>query len=79
MTDHEAAEWKILSLGSEKGKFAIPIGATLALDDSYALERLQLRGWIRLIDVSTIAAMEGVFRIFLIMPEAAAWFRKSSN
>ena len=43
------------------------------------LERLQLRDWVKLIDVSLIANATGVFRIFRIMPEALEWFKQTSN
>lgn len=71
----EEAEETILRLGTEDThKFAIQLGYTLDRDEQDALERLMLRDWIRLIDISTVAAMPGkLMRIFRIMPEAVAW------
>ncbi len=65
-SDHEE-EMKFLALANEKRKFAISITAELGEAGQKALERLQTRGWIRLIDVSMIAARPGqLFRIFLL-------------
>lgn len=72
----EANEYAILSLMTpETKKFGIEIGQQLPEDKQAALERLQLRDWVRLIDVSPVAAMPGkIFRIFLVMPVAVEWY-----
>ena len=79
MTPEEQAELRILMLANEKHKFAISVAADLTLEETAALERLQLRSWIKLIDVSSIAAALGVYRIFMIMPSAINWMRKHSK
>jgi hypothetical protein len=50
----------------------------LSEQQQYALERLQIRRWVTLIDlspVSTSAAGMRVMRIFLASDEAMRWFR----
>lgn len=77
MTNDESDEATILSLANENGKFAVPLRATLNDREALALERLQLRDWIRLIDVTPIAATAGaVVRVFRIMPDAQSWLRR---
>lgn len=80
MTPDEQARYNLLKLMTpDTAKFAIQLGAELSDRDALALEWLQLNRWITLIDVSTISAAPGVFRIFLASEEAASWFRKMSN
>lgn len=55
-------------LANEHGKFAIELGAHLKPDEQAELERMQLAGEIRLIDVSGISVEPGVFRIFQFTP-----------
>ena len=77
MTD-EDAEYMILQLMTpDTKKFAIAIDYPLDEARQQALERLQLRGWVRLIDVSS-SAVSGfnLMRIFHVMPEAVAWFER---
>ena len=85
MTGDEHAEHALLSLmTSETHKFAIAVDYPLTQAQQDALERLQLRDWIRLIDVSSIACMPvtafpvAVFRVFHVMPEAVRWFEKGA-
>ena len=63
------AESKILALANELGKFGVPLTANLADDQQLALERLQLSGRIRLIDVSLVShpEMPGLYRMFQVM------------
>jgi hypothetical protein len=71
MTDEEMDELALLKLANETGKFAIQIGLT---KHQLALERLQVRRWVSLIDVTPIAERPGMlFRIFLASPAAMAW------
>lgn len=63
-----AAMGKILSLANERGKFAIEIGFLMDPEDHAALEELLLTGRVRLIDVSPVQAMPGIFRIFQVVP-----------
>lgn len=75
MTDDEMAEYKVLKLANELGKFALEVASSTGIDQN-ALERLQLRGWVRLIDVSPIAAYPGrLFRVFAASPEALTWYK----
>lgn len=78
MTENEISEYRVLKLMSEHGKIALQIGATfdgLAMQEG--LERLQRRGWLRLIDVSPLSSYpDRVFRIFLASEDAISWFRK---
>lgn len=79
MTPDEQARYNLLKLMTpDTAKFAIQLGAELSPSEALALEWLQLNRWITLIDVSTISAMPGVFRIFLVSEQAVWWFRKMS-
>jgi hypothetical protein len=82
MTDDEVAELGLLRLASEKGKFAVSIRRNMSQADQDALERLQLREWIKLIDVTPIWLSEGrgdLFRIFMLTPPALAFLRKHAS
>lgn len=64
-----AAEDEILALANHVGKFAIQLDLLQPARQQLALERLQISGRIRLIDVSPVAYHPGVlFRIFLVTP-----------
>lgn len=77
MTPEEQEEHNILKLATAQGKFALMVGHTFGtLPAHEAFERLQARRWISLIDVTPIASMDGVFRIFLASDEAMTWFRR---
>lgn len=79
MTADEQAEHELLGMANEQGKFAVALGHSMDKRLQAALERLQIRRWVTLIDLSNIAEMPGpVFRIFLATPEAMTWFRKSN-
>ena len=87
MTDDEREELGLLRLASDKGTFAIGLGAMPGKGVQFALERLQIREWIKLIDVSPIAVGlvvapgKGVpvFRIFLLTKPALAFLKRHSN
>jgi hypothetical protein len=79
MTDDEAEELKLLKLSSEKGKFAINVGTRMSQAAQLALERLQEREWIKLIDVTPIASQSGIFRVFLLTKPALAFLKRQSN
>lgn len=72
----EAYEYAILSLMTpDTKKFCIEIAQRVSEDQQAALERLQLRDWVRLIDISPVATMPGkLFRIFRVMPVAVEWY-----
>lgn len=77
MTPEQQEEYAILKLATTQGKFALQVGHLFGNSAAHeALQRLQMRRWISLIDVSPIAHMDGVFRIFLASDEAMAWFRR---
>ncbi len=73
----EEAEEDILRLATpDTHKFAIQLGYTPEQDIQDALERLMLRDWIRLIDVSPTwtATSDGrLMRVFRVMPDALEW------
>ena len=73
----EHAEYRILAMMTEDThKFAIQVGYPLDEAQQAALERLLLRDWVRLIDVTPVAiAPDRTVRVFRVMPEAVAWYR----
>ena len=77
-TDREFAEFRLLTLMTPNtSKFALAVGLALDADLQFALERLQIRGWVRLIDLSVLATAPGLlFRVFYVLPEAVAWFEE---
>lgn len=79
MTLDELCEMRVLSsMTRDTRKFAIEIGYRFrGNNEQFALERLQLRDWIRLIDVSPVAELPGrIMRVFRVMPEAVEWYEK---
>jgi hypothetical protein len=82
MTDAETAEYKVLKLANEHGKLAFQLGFSGdTQSDVDALEGLQIRRWITLIDITPLTTMDmpGIFfRVFLVSPEAMTWFRAQS-
>jgi hypothetical protein len=81
LTDEERAELSLLQLASEKGKFAISIGHRLSNERQFALERLQERDWIRLIDVTpiTTAGPRDLLRVFMLNAPALAFLKRHAN
>ena len=75
LSDAEQAEYYLLSYAERDNyKMAIEVGCPLEEPLQTALERLQVRDWVRLIDVSPIAALRGkLLRIFRVMPDAVQW------
>lgn len=61
---NEAEIAQLLDLANERGKFAIGLNAHLTQDEQNALEELQLTGRIRLIDVTPITYLPGIYRVF---------------
>jgi len=76
----DAYEYAILSLmTADTKKFVVEIGQALSQPQQDALERLMLRDWIRLIDISPIGSMPGkIFRVFRVMPVAVEWYTARS-
>lgn len=80
MTEDETAERDLLALANERGKFGVEVGYPLDERRQEALERLQERDWIRLIDVSTTAVSQGkVLRLFLLTKAALDWLKKTAS
>lgn len=71
-TPDQAEERKLLELANENGKLAIQYGFMPSPAAQLALERLQMRRWIQLIDLSPIQTTgDGrPMRIFLVNAEA---------
>ena len=80
MTDDEAAEYTVLKMANDKGKFAVQVGTRMnTVADQFALERLQERGWVNLIDITPLAhGTTAMFRVFLASKAAMTWFRQQS-
>jgi hypothetical protein len=74
-------ERQLLSLMSDEFTFGIALTAPLTPDQQFALERLQKREWIRLIDVSIIAfGRPGeVYRKFLVTAPALKWLKRTAH
>ncbi len=75
MTQDEADELALLRLMTpDTHKFAVAVGYPVK-STNLALERLQLKDWVRLIDVTVIAATPGreLMRVFRVMPKAVKW------
>ncbi len=68
----EEEEMKFLRLASERGKFALSVTNEHTQEQQDALESLMEKGWIRLIDVTMISSLPGLFRIFQLSREAWA-------
>jgi hypothetical protein len=79
--EEEQEELKLLRLASERGKFAIAVGYPSPQEQQDALERLQEREWIRLIDVSTINVDDKLrlYRVFLLSKDALAFLKRRST
>jgi hypothetical protein len=79
--DELRAEREVLNMRSEKYTFAIELGKPmLPISQQFALERLQRREWLRLIDLSPVAAYPNkLFRVFLVTEQAREWLRKTAN
>jgi len=73
----QQCEMNLLKRMNTQHKLGIQVDYSLSEDLQRALERLQLKDWIRLIDVATIEASCGkLMRIFLVMPPAVAWYEQ---
>jgi hypothetical protein len=70
-TPEQAEERKVLEAANEHGKFAVQVGYAPSEAWQLALERLQLKRWVTLIDVTSIMHSPGrLMRIFLLSEEA---------
>ncbi len=70
----QAYEYDLLQLANEHGKFAIAVNYPLSRHQQQALERLQVRQWVQLIDVACTESSSGqLMRIFLVSSSAKLW------
>jgi len=60
----DESDFALLNLANEKGKFGLQLGVRLTEQEHEAFERGIENEWFRLVDVSTIAHAEGIFRVF---------------
>ena len=72
MTDEDKADLTVLSRANEKRKFGIALGARLGQEVVDAFERGIDNQWFTLVDVSPIAAAEGVYRLFRLTDAGVA-------
>ena len=83
LTDEQRHELAILRLATQGGVFAVAVGRpSVDGEFQFALERLQKRRWISLIDVTPIATSEvpgAIYRIFLLSPEALEFLRATAS
>ena len=80
LTSNEKTELALLRIANEHGKFAVfldPKGITA--EQQQALERLQLREWVRLIDVSYVGSAGAICRVFLASLEARMWVKQNEQ
>lgn len=81
MTSDDEDEYEILRyMTSDTHKFVIQVGLTLPQNLQNALERLMLRDWIRLIDISPTPTATGdhrLMRVFRAMPAAVEWYERN--
>ena len=66
------AERDVLAHANENGKFVVPLGVTLDRRRQEALERLMLREWVRLIDISSAptSGVSTLLRVFMVTQAA---------
>lgn len=72
--EEDRADYDLLSLANEKGKFGIALGLTLNQRGQFALERGIDEEWFTLVDISAIAepvTCGVLLRIFRLTPEGA--------
>jgi len=83
VTTLEGDEFEILRHMTEETRtFAVPLGVALPQKLQDALERLMLRDWIRLIDVSPTPTATGdlrLMRVFRVMPIAVEWYQREKR
>ncbi|WP_155248592.1 hypothetical protein [Bradyrhizobium japonicum] len=69
----DQADWELLSLANEKGKFGIGLATKLEEDQQLAFERGIDAQWFTFVDLSTVASMPGAGLIQLYrLTEAGA-------
>lgn len=63
---HEEAEWQLLRLANDKGKFALSLGPIDYADLQLAFERGINREWFTLVDLSPVSIVPhaGLMRVF---------------
>jgi hypothetical protein len=67
----QQADFDLLSLANEKGKFAIQLGYPMTQEEQDAFERGIDKHWFDLVDITTIARTPRatLMRVFRITPE----------
>ena len=79
MTEEQQAEYAVLKATTDDGVFALEVGAMFEDQKiQTALERMQYRGWVRLLDISQLSAKPGLFRVFKASDEAMTWYRSAN-
>lgn len=81
MNDDRKAEFEVMAHANENGKFVVPLGADVGQRKQAALERLLLREWVRLIDVSRVptSGIEGFVRVFMLTDAARAAYHQKDQ
>ena len=81
LTDDQQAELTILKLSTaDTHKFVVGLASPREPRLRFALERLQIRDWIRLIDVDVVSAHPGkLFRVFMLTEPAILWLDQQNN
>ena len=73
---HDEADWEILKLANEKGKFALELALNIGADRQEALERGMDNDWWAFIDVTPLAnAPARLMRVFKLTP--VGWVRRN--
>lgn len=77
--EHDLWELRVLSkMTTDTHKIGIELGLVPIQPLQEALERLQLRDAIRLIDVCPVFCAPGkLMRVFKVMPDAVNWYEKA--
>lgn len=65
LTD-DAADLEVLSKANERGRFAVPLVAELPVEVQFAFERGMDREWYRFVDLSPIAHVSGLMRVYAL-------------
>lgn len=79
MTTDERNELRLLQTANDAGVFALGLTTALSPMQQQALERLQRRRWLSLMDVTMIAAGPGYYRLFLLSEVAILWLRDNTQ
>jgi hypothetical protein len=78
MTNEEREEYELLQLADPQGVFAVGVGLIVPQMKQSALDRLQRRHWIALVEIGAISSDGRLMRIFMVSEAALEWFRMIS-